>query len=316
MGKPARRHLRPVPAATAPSAEPLAWVCARALRPHQWSKNLLLFVPLLMAKREGEWALEAQAALAFGAFCLTASAVYLANDLIDREADRKHPEKKHRPFASGRLPASYGYCGVPLLLAGAFGLGSFLPPVFLAILVGYLVTNALYSGWLKRAPMLDVVVLAGFYSLRLFAGASAVGVPISEWLLVFSQFLFFSLALAKRVSELHLIGERHQGRTPGRGYRAADIAQLSIFGGASGYLAVLVYALFINSPHVQAFYERPWALWGLFPLLLYWISRIWLVANRGELDSDPLVFTLRDRPSQVLVVCAALILLMARGTFF
>jgi 4-hydroxybenzoate polyprenyltransferase len=210
------------------------------------------------------------------------------------------------------IPAGTGWSVAAALLAVGLGLGTWLGYGFVALLLGYIATNAVYSLWLKKVPILDVLILAGFYTLRLFAGALAVNVPISEWLLAFSLFLFFSLALAKRVSELMLT----QGKVPGRGYASADTAQLAIFGSASGYLAVLVYALFINSAHVQSYYNRPFLLWLIFPILLYWISRIWLIANRGELDSDPLVFTLRDRASQGMVLAALLAVLLARGLFF
>jgi 4-hydroxybenzoate polyprenyltransferase len=165
---------------------------------------------------------------------------------------------------------------------------------------------------------MDVLVLSSFYCLRIFAGAFAIGVEVSEWLLAFSLFLFFSLALAKRVSELKLVKSREIGASQGlgRGYEENDLAQLTVFGSCSGYLSVLVYALFINSPHVQAFYRHPQFLWLIFPLLLYWISRLWLIANRGELHSDPLIFALRDRMSYFSILIASLALLLARSPYF
>jgi len=280
------------------------------LRPLQWAKSALVFLAPLGAHRLAEPGPLKASALAFAAFCLVASGLYVANDLLDQESDRAHPSKRHRPFASGRLAPAVAWGLIPSLLLGGVALGALLPPAFLSYLFGYALASAAYSLVLKRQPVTDVLVLAGLYTVRIYAGAAAVGVPVSEWLASFSMFLFLSLALMKRAVEL----ARLQRAPAGRGYRPADRGAILGLGTASGYVAVLVLALYVSSADVRRLYASPAWIWALCPLVLFWVSRLWLLAGRGEMDDDPVVFALRDRSSWVAGGLAALVLwLGARG---
>ncbi|MBM3485659.1 MAG: UbiA family prenyltransferase [Alphaproteobacteria bacterium] len=279
----------------------------RALQPYQWLKNLLLLVPLFAAHRVGEIGLLADVILAFIAFGLTASSVYLVNDLLDLAADRRHARKRYRPIASGRVPVQHAALLAPLLLLLALVIASALPLVFLGMLFLYYVTSTAYSFWLKRVELVDVLVLAGLYTLRIVAGAMAVSVALSFWLLAFSMFFFLSLALVKRYSELLALQEAGGTVAAGRGYQVSDLETLHALGAASGYTSVLVLALYVNSEKVLLLYRHPEAVWLVCPLILYWISRVWLAARRGTLQEDPVLFALRDSPSR----CVALILMLA-----
>jgi 4-hydroxybenzoate polyprenyltransferase/phosphoserine phosphatase len=276
------------------------WPLLRALRPHQWAKNLLVFVPLFTAHRLNDGAAFAAAALAFAAFCLAASATYLVNDLVDLEHDRRHHGKRQRALAAGELPLWVGTVLAPQLLLLAFVIALPLPPVFLAELACYVAVTTAYSLWLKRIVLVDVFTLAGLYTVRILAGAAAIEVPVSHWLLVFSLFMFLSLALAKRHAELSGHARREVEETPGRGYCAADRALVGIFGAASGQLSVLVFALYITSPEVHALYTRPPLLWIACPIFLFWTARVWLLAYRDALHEDPVIFALRDPVSLAL----------------
>ena len=266
--------------------------CLKALRLHQWSKNLLVFVPLVMTHRVTEWDLLAQAAQAFAAFCLCASSVYLLNDLLDAPDDRRHPSKADRPFAQGTLPADCGLALIPLLLAGAFAIAAHLPPDFTCLLALYYGLTLAYSLALRQFVLMDVLTLVGLYLLRIIAGAAAVSVMPSFWLLAFSVFVFVSLALVKRFAELREASRRSDAGSAGRGYVAEDAETLSGFGGASAYTSVLVLALYINSDRVAARYMHPELLWLLCPLLLYLLMRLWLLARRGAALDDPVWFML------------------------
>lgn len=272
----------------------------RALRPHQWAKNLLLFLPLILAHSWFDAERLRRAVLAFGAMGACASAVYVCNDLLDLESDRAHPRKRLRPFASGALPIAWGPPLAAGLLAAALAIAVLLPPTFLACLGLYLAVAAAYSLWLKRKVMIDVVVLAGLYTLRILAGGQATATPVSEWLMAFAIFLFTSLAFAKRHAELARLLREGKELARGRDYLAVDLAMIGPMGTASGYLAVLVLAMYIHGSEVHRLYRYLWPLWLICPLLLYWISRLWLLAGRGDLNEDPLVFTLRDRVSWVV----------------
>lgn len=282
-----------------------------ALRPHQWAKNLLLFVPLFLAHgtQGPAWA---RTALAFVAFCLVASAAYVANDLMDLAADRRHPKKKRRPFAAGRLPLAAGLVMVPALLVGGAALAALLPVPFAVALAIYAVVTVAYSWRLKQLLIIDVVVLAGLYTLRLVAGALAADVDMSFWLSAFSLFIFSSLALAKRHTELGMWAAEHKERVAGRGYLVDDRTQIGSLGAAAGFVAVLVLALYIHSDDVRRLYARPTVLWGVLPLLLYWINRVWVLAARGVLHDDPIVFALRDRASWAIALLAGALVLLAR----
>ena len=282
-----------------------------ALRLHQWLKNLLVFVPLLMAHQFTDLALTGRAILAFLAFGLCASSVYLLNDLLDLPEDRRHPSKRYRPFAMGSVSIVHGAMLIPVLLLGAFGLALLLPVQFLGVLVFYYFATLAYSLRLKRAAVVDVLTLAGLYTTRIIAGAAAVAVAPSFWLLVFSMFLFLSLALLKRFTEMLTLQQRNQTSSLGRGYSTVDLEILSQFGTSSAYMAVLVLAFYINSDAVREIYTHPEVIWLLSPLLLYMVTRIWLLARRGEMHEDPVVFLTRDRRSQGLAALGAILLWLA-----
>jgi len=283
----------------------------RVLRLHQWSKNTLVFLAPIGAHRLGDGAVLRAAGLSFLAFGLVASALYVFNDLADRQADRAHPVKRHRPFAAGQLPPAAGPALAALLLASGAAVAWSLPGAFQLVLLAYAATTTAYTLWLKRLLVADVLVLAGLYTLRLYGGALATGLPVSEWLASFSMFLFLSLALLKRGAELVGAG----GALAGRSYRAEDRAPIFAMGAASSYAAVLVLSLYLSSPEVRRLYVTPAWLWGLCPLVLYWASRLWLLAGRGQVLEDPVVFALKDRPSWITGALAALVLwLGARGT--
>lgn len=286
------------------------WI--KALRLYQWFKNGLIFVPLAAGHVWDQPEKLLLALLAFLSFGLCASSVYLLNDLLDLSADRRHPRKYQRPFAAGTLRIAYGIAAIPLLLAAAFCLSLLInPPWFTAVLATYYVFTLAYSLRLKQALMLDAIVLAGLYTLRIIAGAAAVQVIPSFWLLAFSMFLFLSLALVKRYAELSTLRERGELSARGRGYQVDDLGVLQSLGVAAGYLAVLVLALYVNSETSHALYGQPMVIWLLCPVLLYWISRVWLVTHRGEMHDDPILFALTDSQSRYALLACALIFLGA-----
>ena len=280
-----------------------------AMRLYQWLKNLLLFVPMVMAHRFFEGPLIVRSVTAFLAFGLSASSVYLLNDLVDMPADRRHPRKRHRPFASGQLSPAWGLMGIPLLLTLSLALSLLLPLPFLGIILIYFVLNFIYSVWLKQIALLDVIVLTGLYTLRVMAGSASVAIWPSAWLLAFCTFLFLSLALVKRYAELLTIGGT--GRISVRGYEIADKDLLASLGAGSGYVAVLVLVIYISSGIAEIHYTRQQLIWLLCPLLLYWISYVWLVAHRGGMHDDPLVFTLKDPISRIVMSLAAVVWILA-----
>jgi 4-hydroxybenzoate polyprenyltransferase len=282
-----------------------------ALRLHQWLKNLLVFIPLLMAHRFGEPLLVGQALLAFLAFGLCASSVYLLNDLLDLPDDRSHPAKRHRPFAEGSISIVSGALLIPGLLIAASTLAIMLRIEFVGALALYYVVALAYSFQLKRTALVDVLTLAGLYTIRIIAGGAAVSVVPSFWLLAFSLFLFLSLALVKRFTQLLTMQQQKRTTSPGRGYSTTDLETLSQFGSASAYMAVLVLALYIDSEAVRDLYTHPEVIWLLCPLLLYLVTRIWLLARRDELHEDPVVFVIRDRRSQWLAGVGAILLWLA-----
>jgi len=270
---------------------------AQALRPHQWVKNLILFVPLITAHEINQPALVLKALGAFAAFCLCASGTYIMNDLFDLDADRRHPGKCSRPFAAGTLPIPAGLAAFPLLLAGGLLLAWRLAPGFAAVLGIYLALTTSYSWRLKQVALLDVFCLAALYTIRLIGGHESTRIKYSFWLLVFSMFIFLSLALVKRFVELDAVRRQNRPALEGRGYSAGDAELVAVLGSTSGYLAVLVLALYVNSNDVIVLYGRPMLLLLICPLLLYWISRVWMIAHRGQMHGDPIVFALKDRNS-------------------
>lgn len=282
-------------------------VWLKALRLHQWLKNLLVFLPLFAAHRVLEPAALIHGIVAFFAFSLCASGVYVLNDLFDLDADRRHPRKRLRPFAAGTLPLASGLAAAPLLTLAGLALALAVSLPFAGVLLSYYVLTLAYSLRLKRIVMLDVVVLAALYTVRIIGGAVAIGGGLSFWLLAFSMFLFLSLAMLKRYTELQSMLAAGKAQASGRGYAVEDVALIQSLGGASGYMSVLVLALYINSTASEALYRHQEVLWLLCPLLLYWISRVWLIAHRGGMHDDPVVFALVDRVSRVVLALCAIV---------
>jgi 4-hydroxybenzoate polyprenyltransferase/phosphoserine phosphatase len=275
---------------------------AKALRFFQWTKNLLIFVPLLAAHRLNDPALLTQGLLAFLLFGLCASSVYVLNDLLDLGEDRHHPTKCRRPFAAGRLSIKSGLIAVPLLLLAAFaGALALVPIEFAAVLAVYYTLTLAYSLALKRRMVIDVIALASLYTLRIIAGGVALAIPLTFWMLAFSMFMFLSLALVKRYTELRQAQVKgHTDKVRGRGYYPSDLEMLASLGGASGYVAVMVLALYINDLSATALYRHPQVIWLACPLLLLWITRVWMLTHRGQMDDDPVVFAIRDRTSLII----------------
>ena len=281
-----------------------------SLRLHHWSKNLLVFVPVLLAHRM-DWLPWREALLAFFVFGLCASGLYILNDLLDLHSDRSHPWKRRRPFASGELPLWLGIVTSALLVGGSLLFSAAVSRRLAAVLLAYSVVTVLYSWKLKTVALLDVFVLAGFYAFRVWAGGVVSATPLSRWFLVFSAFFFLSLAMAKRNSELLHAGELVEEGNSGRGYLLRDRELLTTFGVASCFAAVVILALYTQSADVYPLYHAPSRLLLLCPLVLYWLSRVWLRAVRGELREDPVTFALRDVVSWVLAGAAAAVLLFS-----
>lgn len=287
-------------------------VWAQALRTRQWVKNLLMFLPLLGAHEFSNLPLLISVATAFLALSLCASSVYLINDMVDIESDRLHPRKRSRPFAAGLLQLTQGVVASIALVMASFVLALFgVNPEFTAWLAVYLALTTCYSFWLKRKILVDSLVLAVLYTLRLLAGAAAAGIEAGFWLLAFSMFLFLSLALVKRYAELDETFRRGRDRTPGRDYVVGDLPLVQTLGIVSGFCAVLVLALYINGDTVARLYPHQQMIWFTVPVLLYWVSRIWLKAHRGELEDDPIVFALSDNVSRATIVLFFAALLLA-----
>jgi len=284
------------------SSSPGFFVWLKALRPQHWAKNLLLFAPLLAAHRIGELPLLSKLVVAVLAFACVTSSGYLINDLHDLNVDRHHPHKRQRPFAAGDLPLSYGLVMSPILFGLACLLGNAISSLLLTSVVTYFGLSLTYSLFVRRIVILDVIFLAGLYTTRIFAGSAAVAIWPSHWLLALSTFLFLSLALVKRYGELCLRKRSDGDHAKARGYDLSDAELLAAMGVASGYLAVLVLALYINSDKAAALYDRYQLIWLLCPLLLYWISHVWLIAHRGKMPDDPVVFTMEDRTSRILIL--------------
>lgn len=289
-------------------------VLGRALRLHQWTKNSLLVVPLILAHQFSRGYAWQRAVIGFFAFSLTASSIYLLNDLLDLDADRHHPRKRFRPLASGALSIPTGLAlSFLCFVLGVGGGWVFISPLFAGLLLGYVVTTLLYSFVLKRIPIIDVLALAFFYVYRLVVGAVATGVILTPWLLAFAAFLFVSLGCLKRVGELTLWRntKTDQLARNGRGYVADDLSMLALFGVNAGFLSLLVLALYINSAEVIALYQFPWLLWGVVIALLYWLMRVWLLTWRGTMHDDPVLFALEDKASRWVGVLIAICILLA-----
>lgn len=284
-------------------------VYLQALRVHHWLKNVLVFVPLALTFSAADPQLIAQVLLAFFAFSLCASSVYLLNDLLDLPADRRHPHKKERMLASGRMPLLHALLMLPLILAAALAIGWSLLPAFAGLLALYFCLMLVYSLGLKDLPLIDVLVLATGYSLRVLSGALVAGLHPSPWLLTFSTLLFFSLALIKRYAELVLM--ESMSALAARGYRIADRGLLVAQGVASGYLAILVLALQTHGTLAQPQARQSPLFWALYLLLFYWVNYLWLMAQRGRMPDDPLLFAVTDRVSLAVAVCMAAVAMAA-----
>lgn len=297
----------------------------KAIRIHQWAKNVLIFLPVLLA-HELDPGLIAASVLAFLSFGLCASATYIVNDLLDLEADRQHPRKRRRPFASGDLSAVSGIWVVIAFLVASVAIAVAVPHVlarispalalrrpyhFLTWLVIYAFTTLAYSLQLKRMVLVDVIVLSGLYTIRILAGSAATGVEASAWLGSFSIFFFLSLAFVKRFAELENLRERGGAIAKGRGYNITDVEQLRTFGSASGYVSVAVFSLYLSNLDAAHLYTHTKRLWLLIPVMLLWISRLWMMASRGQLDEDPVVYAITDRRSLLLGVVVVAIILSA-----
>lgn len=271
----------------------------KVLRAHQWLKNILLFMPLVAAHRIADVEGWLTLALAFVSFSLCASTVYIVNDLLDLESDRAHPRKRNRPFASGAVPSWQGGLLAPLLISASLALGALVGGGFLRWLLFYFVLTCAYSLGLKRVILLDCITLAMLYTLRIVAGAAALSIPLSFWLLAFAAFLFLSLAFVKRYAELQAQALTGRHKVHGRGYLTSDEPLVLNLGVTAGYAAALVLALYLNSNNVLVLYALPEAIWGAVPVLIFWIGWIWMRAHRGEMHDDPLVFAMKDRASQL-----------------
>ena len=282
----------------------------RMLRVHQWLKNFLLFVPMLAAHQVMDLTSWIALAVAFLSFSLCASSVYVVNDLLDLESDRLHPRKRYRPFASGVLPAWLGVAIAPVLLAVSLILARQVGGMFIPWLLFYFGVTCAYSWALKRLILIDCLTLAMLYTLRIVAGAAALQMDLSFWLLAFSVFLFLSLAFIKRYAELQVQLLNNQEKAHGRGYYTSDAPLVQMLGIASGYASVMVLALYLNSDAVLKLYRIPEFVWGAVPVMLFWISWMWMRAHRGEMHDDPLVFAVKDKGSLAAGLAFAIVLLI------
>ncbi|MEM9677555.1 MAG: UbiA family prenyltransferase [Pseudomonadota bacterium] len=287
-----------------------AWL--KAMRVHQWLKNTLLFVSAILGVRFFDVSTIWTLGIAFLSFSLCASSVYLLNDLLDIPVDRKHASKMHRPLAAGRLQVHHVALASVCLLIAAFALAATLPLKFMAVLALYYAVTCAYSFYLKRLLLIDVLTLAGLFTIRVLAGSAAIEGIVSTWLLAFCMFFFLSLALVKRFVELERQSGQAGWKATGRGYQPCDLETLSQGGMAAGFAAVVVLALFIDSPQVVANYSHPQAIWLVCPLVLYILMRIWILARRGEMHDDPVVFMMTDWRSQIMIAAGALIMFLSQ----
>jgi 4-hydroxybenzoate polyprenyltransferase len=279
----------------------------RAIRPYQWVKNLLVFVPLVAARAIGDWAGWGEALTMFAAFCCTASGIYLINDLADLSADRQHPTKSRRPFASGTLSLHAGLIAAPLLLVAGLVLSAVVGA--LTALLCYVTLSCAYSFWLKSRALVDVFLLTALYGLRLLAGGAATGYHVSLWLMAFSSFLFLSLAIVKRVAELRVLPAGERRVAAGRGYLASDTQIMQLMGVASSFVSALVLALYVQSQMAFGSSPQPTVTWLIVPLVLFWECRMWLATARGQMDQDPIIFAARDWVTWLVAITAFSLLL-------
>ncbi len=282
----------------------------KEMRVYQWVKNLLIFVPLLASHRFTDVNALMAGGIAFLSFCFCASSVYILNDMLDLDVDRRHSRKCKRPFASGELPLASGIGMMFILLIASASLGIFLPLSFQLVLACYVAMTLVYSFHLKHVMLVDVFMLAALYTIRIVAGGTAVNVVLSDWLILFSVMIFLSLAMVKRYTELHKMQREGKDSAAGRGYLTEDMSIVRTFGIAAGYVGVVVLALYMNSAPVTVLYSHPHRLWLLFLLLLYWISRVWMVAFHGQMHDDPIVYAIKNRSSLLIIMlCVASVLI-------
>jgi len=287
-------------------------VLIRLLRVHQWVKNLLIFIPLVMAHKWNDGLALSGAMGAFFSFSLIASSVYILNDLADRDSDRHHPTKKNRPIVSGAISPSKALFFQAILFSLGFTVAMIIKPEFLAVLGIYFVLTTAYTIGLKKVPLVDILLLASLYSIRIFAGSVATDIIISKWLIAFSMFLFFNLACVKRYAEIAAIAPEHrQQLIRGRGYSKDDLQLVGQFGVTSGFLSILVLALYLNSEEVTLLYRHPDRLWFICPFLFYWVGRVWLKTTRNQMHDDPVVFALKDIASYAVGIMVGIIILAA-----
>jgi 4-hydroxybenzoate polyprenyltransferase len=288
---------------------PKVW--SKVLRTHQWLKNALLFIPFLASHDLGNISSWVTLVFAFISFSICASTVYVANDLLDLESDRLHPRKRKRPFAAGLVPVAQGVMLAPVLLLIALCIGAYVGPAFLGWLCFYFFITCVYSVVLKRIVIVDCLTLATLYTLRIVAGGAAISNTLSFWLVAFSMFIFLSLAFVKRYAEMEsLLSSEGGGKDTlhGRGYSVRDAPLIQTMGIVSGYIAVLVLALYLNSDEVLLLYPSHEIIWGAVPVMLFWISWMWFQANRGHMDDDPLIYAVKDRTSLIAGGCFGLLL--------
>lgn len=310
-----RRHAEhAVPSVTVLVDRPNKWKAAvKELRPHQWAKNVLLFVPLYFSHQYTDLSLVFAALMAFLSFSFCASSIYVLNDLVDLPSDRQHRTKRMRPLAAGTLSIVDGLALCLASFALAIGLAATLVnPGFVWIVLGYVALTTAYTFVLKQKMIVDVLALASLFTYRVVAGGVAVDVELSPWLLAFSIFFFTSLAFVKRYSELIQLRGDSMESLRGRNYVPADIPIITSAGPAAGLLAVLVFALYINSPATMVYYSSPKALWGICLILVYWLIRIWFLAARDQMHDDPVLFAVKDRVSLVAGALVVACLLLAR----
>ena len=282
---------------------PLALI--RSMRLHQWTKNLLIFVPFFTAFQSFEIGTLFSLVKLFLAMGMVASGTYLLNDLLDLESDRMHPTKRHRPLAAGHVPLTHGIALSGALVSAGLLVASTISTAVLALVGVYIATTVMYSVNLKEKPLVDVLVLAGLYTLRIIAGGETSGTPVSQWLFGFSIALFFSLALLKRAAELIALRQAAGQPMRRRGYAPEDLQVVMVLGGSAAIASVLIFGLFLSSPEVASRYRFPEAMTVTALMLLYWISRLWLVTARGRMTSDPIVFSLTDRVSLLSISLAS-----------
>ncbi|WP_164908307.1 UbiA family prenyltransferase [Yersinia sp. 2105 StPb PI] len=283
----------------------------KEIRIHQWAKNLLIFIPILAAHEISKSSLLLDATLAFIAFGFCASSVYLLNDLVDLEADREHKTKRNRPLASGAIPLIHGIIAAIILFVLSIIITSYLPIQFAFALASYYMITIAYSFSLKSKVVVDVATLAILYSMRLVAGAAATGIILSNWLISFSMFIFFSLAIVKRVVELK--SAESDGKIKGRGYYPTDIPLLLSSGISAGYISILVFVLYIDSSASLQNYNNPDVLYLIAPILFVWLTRVWLLTWRGDMHDDPVAFAIKDRTSQLMGIAMAILMILASG---